>query len=162
MRERHPGADAMSQELRALVEKWRYDADRHKTHGDSYRIGQGWALDECADELAAALDASGWQPIESAPKDGTQLQGVIDGRCGCTKCVERTENIYRQVSSKCLNCGAGPFLILYREGDKASAQDCPRCRAGYKPVSALRPATDDEIPSAVPSPPDSASGGGRT
>jgi hypothetical protein len=89
----------------------------------------------------------------SDPQDETtrlpQLQGVIDARCSCARCRKRTENIYRQVSGKCLNCGAGPFLIIYREGDPASTQDCPRCKAGYKPVSSLRPATDDEIPSEV-------------
>lgn len=80
------------------------------------------------------------------------LQGVIDGRCFCAKCRERTENIYRQVSGKCLNCCAGPFLILYREGDPASAQECPRCKSGSRPVAALRPATDDEIPVAADAP----------
>jgi hypothetical protein len=73
------------------------------------------------------------------------LQGVIDGRCGCKSCRERTENIYRQVSGLCYNCGAGPFLLIYRAGDKAARQDCPRCK-NYDSVSAVRPATDDEIP----------------
>jgi deoxycytidylate deaminase len=83
---------------------------------------------------------------DAAREDTMKLEGTIDGRCGCEKCRARTENVYRQVSGKCRNCGAGPFLILYREGDPAASQDCPRCRGGYKPVSAERPATDDESP----------------
>jgi hypothetical protein len=42
-----------SQQL--LVEKWRKDAARHKKHGDCYRVGEGWGLEECADELDALL-----------------------------------------------------------------------------------------------------------
>ena len=76
------------------------------------------------------------------------LAGTIDGRCGCEKCRSRTENIYRQVSGKCRNCGAGPFLLLYRGGDPASSQTCPRCGTSNA-VSAERPATDDEIPASA-------------
>lgn len=75
------------------------------------------------------------------------LEGVIDGRCFCERCEDRTQDIYRMVGS-CRNCGAGPFLILYRAGDKAARKDCPAC-GGYWDVHPDRRATDDEIPAAV-------------
>jgi len=78
----------------------------------------------------------------------SELVGLIDARCGCSKCTERTQSIYRMVGD-CANCKAGPFLILYRSGDQAAKQDCPRC-GNYWTVRPHRPATDDEVPAAVP------------
>lgn len=54
------GAEQSRQQeaLRDLVKKWEREAERHKIHGDSYRIGQGWAMSDCADELEALLAAS--------------------------------------------------------------------------------------------------------
>jgi hypothetical protein len=76
--------DAQIQALRALVAKWRDQAERHKTHGDCYRIGEGWGINECADELDALLASSAplveqWRPIETAPK-GSWPDGPDDTR----------------------------------------------------------------------------------
>lgn len=77
------------------------------------------------------------------------LVGLIDARCDCERCTSRTEDIYRMVGS-CSNCGAGPFLILYRSGDKAYDQDCPECGCDYTVrLYGQRKATPDEIPAAV-------------
>lgn len=70
----------------------------------------------------------------------------IDARCGCSRCVDRTENVYRMVGH-CTNCGAKDILILYRAGDRAARLDCPVC-GNYRSVSADRLATADEIPEA--------------
>jgi hypothetical protein len=43
--------------LRELVAKWVFEAEQHRKHGDCYRVGQGWGLAQCADELAALLPA---------------------------------------------------------------------------------------------------------
>lgn len=75
----------------------------------------------------------------------------IDARCGCEACESRTSDIYRMVSLPCSNCGAGPFLLLYRAGDKAADQDCPVCQA-YWSVKASRLATPDEVPAGGPVP----------
>lgn len=48
--------------LGSLVELWRGVANRHKTHGDCYRVGQGWGMEQCADELEQVLGA--------APREG--------------------------------------------------------------------------------------------
>lgn len=48
-------ADAVTAAGRTLIEKWRDEAERHKKHGDCYRVGEGWGLGECADELEAVL-----------------------------------------------------------------------------------------------------------
>ena len=42
-------------QIEALLKEWREQAERHKKHGDSYRIGQGWGMVQCADELDALL-----------------------------------------------------------------------------------------------------------
>jgi hypothetical protein len=44
-------------DVKALIEKWRARAERHKKHGDCYRVGQGWGMDECADELEPVVQA---------------------------------------------------------------------------------------------------------
>lgn len=44
--------------LRALVQKWREMAEQHKTHGDCYRKGQGWGMEDCSKELEAVLSAA--------------------------------------------------------------------------------------------------------
>lgn len=41
--------------LKTLIEKWQLEGEQHKKHGDSYRIGQGWGLVDCADQLSALL-----------------------------------------------------------------------------------------------------------
>ena len=84
-------------------------------------------------------------PSVPSPPEREALAGMIDGRCGCKACVERTENIYRMVSRRCTNCRGGPFLLLYREGDPAAQQNCPVC-GNYSTVRAERLATVDEIP----------------
>lgn len=77
------------------------------------------------------------------------LVGIIDGRCGCRKCVERTEDIYRMVGS-CSNCDAGPFLILYRAGDPKADQDCPTCGNDWTVRRySQRRANEDEVPTAA-------------
>jgi hypothetical protein len=68
----------------------------------------------------------------------------IDGRCGCSRCVQRTQNTYRMVGY-CVNCGTEPILILYRAGDGAADQDCPVC-GNWRAVKTKRLATPDEIP----------------
>jgi hypothetical protein len=80
-----------------------------------------------------------------------ELIGTIDGRCGCPRCEARTKNIYRQVSGKCSNCHVGPFLMLFRSGDPATARDCPAC-GNRETVRPARYATPDEIPATVPTP----------
>jgi hypothetical protein len=44
-------------DAKALIEKWREKAEQHKKHGDCYRVGEGWALDQCADELEPVVQA---------------------------------------------------------------------------------------------------------
>lgn len=46
-----------------LAEKWDAEAVRHKKHGDSYRVGQGWGMEQCATELQELL-----RPV-SAPEE---------------------------------------------------------------------------------------------
>lgn len=46
---------AQEQALRAIVEQWRSEARRHAQFGDAYRVGQGWGLVQCADELEARI-----------------------------------------------------------------------------------------------------------
>lgn len=78
-----------------------------------------------------------------------ELQAVIDGRCGCSACRERTENIYRMVGW-CSNCGTQNILILYRAGDHKRDIDCPICENYFSIKStSQRLATADEIPAAV-------------
>ena len=55
----------------ALSTKWREEAERHKTHGDCYRKGQGWGLADAADELDEALAAQQAQELS----DGGSLNG---------------------------------------------------------------------------------------
>lgn len=50
---RFENVTALRSALEALIQGWRAQAERHKKHGDCYRIGQGWGLEQCADELAA-------------------------------------------------------------------------------------------------------------
>ncbi len=74
------------------------------------------------------------------------LAGFVDARCDCSRCVSRTQNVYRMVGH-CANCGAKPILILYRAGDHAADRDCPVC-GNWHGVKADRLATPDEIPAA--------------
>jgi hypothetical protein len=71
---------------------------------------------------------------------------TIDGRCGCSRCEERTQNIYRMVGS-CSNCGTSGILILYRAGDPVADQDCPVCEGSWTVRgNGQRLATPEEIP----------------
>jgi hypothetical protein len=90
-------------------------------------------------QIVAALGAAPWQP--------TPLLATIDGRCHCGRCKGRTEDIYRMVGH-CHNCGAKPFLLLFRAGDPARPLDCPTCGKWYG-VHTDRLATPDEIPAAA-------------
>lgn len=71
------------------------------------------------------------------------LLATVSGVCTCSKCEAVGRSIYRMVG-KCSNCQAGPILMLYRAGDRASVLECPSC--GCREVYASRRATDDEIP----------------
>lgn len=87
---------------------------------------------------------------ERSDENAEPLMAVIDARCGCAACEQRTTDVYRMVSLTCLNCRSGPFLMIFRSGDKAAAQDCPVCK-NWHTVHVKRPATADEIPAAVAS-----------
>lgn len=73
------------------------------------------------------------------------IVGTIDGRCRCEACEARTSDVYRMISAPCSNCRSGPYLLIFRVGDRATARECPKCR-NYSTVSPVRSATDDEIP----------------
>ncbi len=109
------------------------DDDFRQVYGQGYRHA-------LADVLALLSEPQAAQE--------PQIVAVVDGRCGCNGCVERTENIYRMVGV-CLNCGAKPILMLFRVGDPAASQDCPIC-GKWHGVQSQRLATADEIPAAAP------------
>ena len=75
---------------------------------------------------------------------------TVSGLCMCSKCTERTGDIYRMIGS-CYNCKTDGILMLFRAGDKAGNLDCPVC-GNYNSVHSHRLATEDEIPAAEPSP----------
>lgn len=50
-------ADWLRVGLERLMAQWREQSAKDRDHGDSYRIGRGWGLEECADEVAALLHA---------------------------------------------------------------------------------------------------------
>lgn len=56
-------------QVRKLIEKWNDDARRHSRNGDSYRIGEGWGLKACADELDALITSATPQYHEGACRD---------------------------------------------------------------------------------------------
>jgi len=100
--------------------------------------------DQC--QAIVVVEAPRVEPPPNAERKGTMV--TIDGRCGCSRCVERTENIYRMVGS-CFNCGAKDILMLFRAGDWAANLDCPVC-GNWHGVHAQRLAAEDEIPAPVP------------
>lgn len=69
---------------------------------------------------------------------------TIDARCGCHACRERTEDIYRMIG-QCYNCQAGPFLLLFRAGDRTRSLDCPACGCTHT-VHVIRRAENNETP----------------
>ena len=54
-------------DLRALAEKWQAEAEQHKKHGDSYRIGQGWGMGDCAAQLLHVLALAAAQQTPESP-----------------------------------------------------------------------------------------------
>ena len=56
--------------VRELVARWREHADSHGGRGEHAAED---TLNECASELEAALAASGWRSMDSAPRDGTDI-----------------------------------------------------------------------------------------
>ncbi len=73
---------------------------------------------------------------------------TVDARCGCDRCEERTQDIYRMVGW-CSNCKADDILVIYRAGDSVGDQDCPVCEHPYSVRSgSQRLATPDEVPAA--------------
>lgn len=73
---------------------------------------------------------------------------TIDARCGCSRCEERTQDIYRMVGS-CSNCGTTDILIIYRAGDSRADLDCPVCGNRHSVQRyGQRLASPDEVPAA--------------
>jgi hypothetical protein len=66
---------------------------------------------------------------------------TCDARCNHRGCPEK--DIYRMVGT-CGNCGTEGVLMLFTEGHETYQQQCPTC--GCRSVSALRLATEEEIP----------------
>jgi hypothetical protein len=67
----------------ALIAQWRERAERHKKHGDYYRIGQGWGFSDCADELEALL---GRLPVPRRTVADHYGAGWLAGRESCPIC----------------------------------------------------------------------------
>lgn len=59
----------MNDQLLVLIEQWRAKA----AVKDAFHATMGMGWKACANDLEAALAASGWQPIATAPKDGTKV-----------------------------------------------------------------------------------------
>lgn len=55
---------------------------------------------------------------------------TIDGQCHCSRCEDRTKETYSK-QAVCTNCEAGPFVVVFRKGDRAYAgvlgKPCPNC-----------------------------------
>ncbi len=69
--------------LARLIAQWRAEARRYDSVHAT--LGSGWKA--CADDLEAALRDSdsatqGWQPIETAPNNGSWMLGW-NSDCGC-------------------------------------------------------------------------------
>ena len=55
---------------------------------------------------------------------------IIDHRCFCDKCEERTKEIY-YLSAGCYNCGK-KWIAKFRKGDKPGIIDeCPYCEVRH-------------------------------
>ena len=77
--------DSVSHRLKALPGVWLKEADVLESRDGLLDKGEAWAMRECARQLSEALtpliasddgraqahEQAGWQPIETAPKDGT-------------------------------------------------------------------------------------------
>lgn len=54
----------------------------------------------------------------------------IDAQCHCQSCETRTKKTYA-LPAVCINCGAGPFVVTFRKGDKSAfgslGPQCPNC-----------------------------------
>ena len=67
----------MTDQIQALLATWRAKAQRWDRSGDRHLAA---VLQAHADELSTAIDAGGWQPIETAPIDGKFLVCDSSGR----------------------------------------------------------------------------------
>jgi hypothetical protein len=75
--------------LRTLIEHWRKSAEYEHNENQNPQYAEG--LDDCANELEALLSAlpeTPWQPIGTAPKDGTSILVWDEGICIVTAWVE--------------------------------------------------------------------------
>lgn len=77
-------------------------------------------------------------------KQKTSKQHIIDARCCCQNCKNRTEDVY-WMEGRCYNCGVKGILILYRAKDKTSEKDCPVCQCWHT-VHATQLAAPSKIP----------------
>jgi hypothetical protein len=63
--------------LRRLTETWRAKLEAHDAGSNALSADEAGQMSACADELDEVLSVSpqpeGWQPISSAPRDGTMI-----------------------------------------------------------------------------------------
>jgi hypothetical protein len=81
------------------------------------KLSDGWSrTNGIADDLEAALKEDAKEPLEP----------ILDFRCMCSKCEERTKETYK-LQLKCSNCN-WRGIALIRKGDKFSeSRECPSC-----------------------------------
>lgn len=73
---------------------------------------------------------------------------TVDARCFCMQCEARSKNVYRMFAY-CRNCGQGPIIVLFREGDPKRDVDCPTCGVWHG-VRPIRLASPEEMPASEP------------